>query len=317
MKKLLSLLLVLSLALCLCGCVTSPTAVKINGSAIDASEVAFYLHYNQSEGDLAQVKEAALKQLVTAELVRQKCKEMKLTLSDEQKKALAQEKKALKEQLGGTAAYLEYLEESLLTDRGYDKFQENTLYYEMLYHLVLEENKALYTDEYLRQFFTSDYLSIQYICLNRLDNEGNPLSEEADNAKRSQAESALNALLADNANIFTVIEEYNEDPDMMGLTEPLILSRNQIENDYPFLLAGFDLNIGEIDGIYTTDSGYYVLIRSSLSANYYTEHQEEIYYTAVDANFQKKMDAWQKASTIVTTKVFDQMTLENLTDYLK
>ncbi len=317
MKRLLSLLLICALAVSLCACVTSPTAVKVNGSAIDASEAAFYLHSNRDAGKLADVKAAALDQIATAELVRQKCKSMKLTLSKEQEQTLKQEKKDLVESLGGTAAYLDYLNSSYLTDRGYDKFQENNLYYQLLYNAILEKNKDTFTSEYLRQYFAANYIAIQYIAVSRLDNDGNPLSEEEDLAQRAKAEAALSAMMADNANFSAIIEEYNEDPEMMGLTEPLVMSRSMVQDDYAFLLPAFELNAGDFDGIYTTDEGYYILIRYAVSANYYSEHQEDIYYNAVDATFMKQMDAWKESSTITTTKVFDKMTLDNLSDYLK
>ena len=317
MKRCLSLLLLCALTLVLFGCVTSPTAIKINGVSMDASEVAFYLHYNKSAGSLEEVKAAALEQISTAELVRQKCKTMKLTLTKEQQETLKQEKEALIQQLGGTAAYLEYLNASYLTDRGYDKFQENSLYYQLLYNAVHEKNKDIYTGEYLGQFFTGNYLAIRYIAVSRLDNDGNPLSEAEDAAQKAKAEQALSAMLADNADLDAILDEYNEDPEMMGGTEPLVLSRSTVTKEYPFLLPAFELEPGDFDGIYTTDSGYYILIRSALSANYYSEHAEEIYYNAVDATFAAQIEAWKKESRITTTRVFDKMTLENLTDYLK
>ena len=317
MKRLLSFLLICALAVSLCACVTSPTAVKVNGSSIDASEVAFYLHANRDAGRLADVKAAALEQITTAELVRQKCKSMNLTLSKTQKQTLKQEKKDLVESLGGTAAYLDYLNSSYLTDRSYDKFQENALYYQMLYGAILEKNQDLFTSEYLRQYFAANYIAVQYIAISRLDNDGNPLDEDTDSAQRAKAEQALSAMMADNANYSAIIEEYNEDPEMIGLTEPLVMARSVVQDDYKFLLPAFELNAGDFDGIYTTDEGYYILIRYAVSANYYSEHQEEIYENALDAAFMEQMNAWKKSSSISTTKVFDEMTLENLSDYLK
>lgn len=317
MKRLLSFLLICALAVSLCACVTSPTAVKVNGSSIDASEVAFYLHANRDAGRLADVKAAALEQITTAELVRQKCKSMNLTLSKTQKQTLKQEKKDLVESLGGTAAYLDYLNSSYLTDRSYDKFQENALYYQMLYGAILEKNQDRFTSEYLRQYFAANYIAVQYIAISRLDNDGNPLDEDTDSAQRAKAEQALSAMMADNANYSAIIEEYNEDPEMIGLTEPLVMARSVVQDDYKFLLPAFELNAGDFDGIYTTDEGYYILIRYAVSANYYSEHQEEIYENALDAAFMEQMNAWKKSSSISTTKVFGEMTLENLSDYLK
>ena len=317
MKRVLSILLVCALTLSLCACATSPTAVKVNGTAIDASEVAFYLHYNRDAGSMDAVRAAALEQITTAELIRQKCKALKLSLSKEQKETLQQEKDALIQQLGGSAAYLSYLQSSYLTDRAYDKLQENGMYYQLLYNYLLEEHADLYTSEYLRQFFAANYVAVQYIGISRVDDNGNPLSEEDDAAQKAKAEAALSAMLADNADYAAIMEEYNEDPEMMGLTEPLVLSHDMAETDYPFLLPVFNLAAGEFDGIYTTDSGYYILMRFAVSANYYSEHQEDIYYTAVDATFQQVLDDMRETSHVTTGKVFQKMQLDNLADYLK
>lgn len=317
MKRFLSLVLLCALLCSLCACVTSPTAVKVNKSSIDASEVAFYLHTNRNVGTLTEIKAAALDQIITATLVRQKCESMKLTLSKEQKETLKQEKKALIENLGGTAAYLDYLNSSYLTDRGYDKLQENNQYYQLLYNAIWKKYQDTFTSEYLRQFFSANYIAVRYIAVNRLDNDGNPLSETEDQAQKAKAEQALSAMMAEGANIATIIEEYNEDPEMMGLTEPLVMSRSMAKNDYPFLLPAFDLTAGAFDGIYTTDEGYYIIIRYAVSANYYAEHEEDIYYTAVDAKFMEEMADWKKLCSVTTTKVFDKMNLDNLADYLK
>lgn len=317
MKRFLSLVLLCALLCSLCACVTSPTAVKVNKASIDASEVAFYLHTNRNAGTLAEVKAAALDQIVTATLVRQKCESMKLTLSKEQKETLKQEKNALIENLGGTAAYLDYLNSSYLTDRGYDKLQENNQYYQLLYNAIWKKYQDTFTSEYLRQFFSSNYIAVQYIAVNRLDNDGNPLSETEDQAQKAKAEQALSAMMTEGADITAIIEEYNEDPEMMGLTEPLVMSRRMAENDYPFLLPAFELAAGAFDGIYTTDEGYYIIIRYAVSANYYTEHEEEIYYSALDAKFMEEMADWKKKCSVTTTKVFDKMNLDNLADYLK
>ena len=147
-----SLALALLCALCLsllCGCSPSPTAVTVGNHKVDASEYAFFLHYNRasigadsgtvlySEADNTQAREAAVQQIVTNEVVRLKCEEFELELSDEQQATLAEAKAQLIENLGGKAAYLDYLNQSALTDRCYDKFQESSLYYDLLYDYIL------------------------------------------------------------------------------------------------------------------------------------------------------------------------------------
>ena len=161
-----------ALALCLglmltvlSGCSPSPTAITVGSRKVDASEYAFYLNYNRShseedssilydESALTTAREAAIQQITTNEVVRIKCEELGLTLSDSQKSILEANKKQLIESLGGTAKYLEYLKQSCLTDRAYDKFQENECYYDLLYQYMLQDSESYFTDETLRQYFS-------------------------------------------------------------------------------------------------------------------------------------------------------------------
>ena len=81
----------------LAGCSPSPAAVTVDGSQADAAELAFYLEYNRlnlaaEQGDetgeydeetTQMVKQQALEQIVTAEIVLAKCKEFDLKLTDD------------------------------------------------------------------------------------------------------------------------------------------------------------------------------------------------------------------------------------------
>ena len=165
----------------LCGCSPSPTAVTVGNRKVDASEYAFYLNYNRlstgeesgtvlfDEEDNALAREAALDQILTGEVVRLKCEEFGLELSANQRKALQSSKEQLVESLGGKAAYLKYLQQSCLTDRAYDKFQENDYYSAMLYNYMMTDSESYYTDESLRQYFTTHYATVKYIFFSFLD----------------------------------------------------------------------------------------------------------------------------------------------------
>ena len=146
MKKYRNILCCL-VALCLLGgCSPSPTAIVVGKNKVDAAELAFYLEYNRlnlqsqdgsteeedADPSLEEAKEAALEQIVTAEIVRQQCDKLGLELSKEEKEELEQNKDELIEAQGGTAGYLKYLRQSDMADRVYDKFQENTIYYDKL-----------------------------------------------------------------------------------------------------------------------------------------------------------------------------------------
>ena len=94
MKKYRNILCCL-VALCLLGgCSPSPTAIVVGKNKVDAAELAFYLEYNRlnlqsqdgsteeedADPSLEEAKEAALEQIVTAEIVRQQCDKLGLEL---------------------------------------------------------------------------------------------------------------------------------------------------------------------------------------------------------------------------------------------
>ena len=104
MKKYRNILCCL-VALCLLGgCSPSPTAIVVEKNKVDAAELAFYLEYNRlnlqsqdgsteeedADPSLEEAKEAALEQIVTAEIVRQQCDKLGLELSKEEKEELEQ-----------------------------------------------------------------------------------------------------------------------------------------------------------------------------------------------------------------------------------
>ena len=179
------------LCLVLCGCSPSPTAITVGTQKVDLATYAFYIHYNlmnlsteygytsdtlYSDEMTSQIKEDALDQTVTAQIIRLKCEELGLSLDDEELQSLEDDKKEFIESLGGKYAYLDFLRESALTDRSYDAFQEDSLYYDKLYEYLCAEATEYYTDENLRQFFSENYINVKYIRLSIVDENGNTIS---------------------------------------------------------------------------------------------------------------------------------------------
>ena len=83
MKRFFALALALACLLALSGCAPSPTAVTVGGRKVDASEYAFYLHYNcdahedesvpYTDAETAAARAKALEQITTGEVVCGNC----------------------------------------------------------------------------------------------------------------------------------------------------------------------------------------------------------------------------------------------------
>ncbi len=331
MKKLLAGTLSIVLCLSLCACSPSPTAVVVGGRSVDASGLAFYIHYNllnlSSQYGYAsdtlyddemteRVKNDALDQAVTAQIVRIQCAERGISLSDEQRDELKEDKKAFTESLGGKYAYLEFLRESAMTDRSYDAFQEDALYYDLLYDDVCLEATEYYTDENLRQFFSENYITVKYIRLGTIDEEGNPLSELDSAGKLTQANAVLEQATQEGADFDALIAQYNDDPIMENHPDGLVVGIAEAEGS-AYLEPAFSLAEGEIGGVYTASDGYYIVKRTAVSASYFEENQANILQSAIDWYFTQSLNQWKEDAQVTTTAVYKKINLENYMDYIK
>lgn len=307
----------------LCGCSPSPTAVTVGNRKVDASEYAFYLNYNRlstgeesgtvlfDEEDNALAREAALDQILTGEVVRLKCEEFGLELSANQRKALQSSKEQLVESLGGKAAYLKYLQQSCLTDRAYDKFQENDYYSAMLYNYMMTDSESYYTDESLRQYFTTHYATVKYIFFSFLDEDGNKLDKEARQHILDLTLTLSN--LAPDADFDALMAEYNEDVSMTSGFPISMLEAASTE----YLTTLFDLEENEVSKPIIQDDGCYILKRCPIPAGYYDENQREIFLAACNDRFEQSMAQWKTEYTVKVAGVVNNINLSNLTDYVK
>jgi len=321
-------------ALCLClllalplltGCSPSPTAVTVGDREVDASEYAFYLHYNRiatgeesgtilyDEENNRIAREAAIEQIVTNEVVRLKCEEFDLKLSKAQKEALDTAKDHLVESLGGMAAYLEYLNQSYLTDRAYDKFQENAYYSQLLYDYMTRDSQGFYTDESLRKYFSSHYTTVKYIYFSFTDDDGNLLDREAREGILNTAVSVSETARGVGADFDALMAQYNED---LTMTVGFPISKLEAAST-EHLTTLFDLEENQVSDPVVMADGCYILKRCPVSASYYDENQRDIFLAACNDRFEESMAQWRSEYTVKVAKIVDKINLSNLAEYVK
>lgn len=325
-KKITALALACILLLTLLtGCSPSPTAVTVGDRKVDASEYAFYLHYNRiSTGEESgtilydddanqAAREAALDQIVTNEVLRLKCEEFGLELSKEQKASLKSAKDQLIESLGGSAAYLDYLNQSLLTDRAYDKFQENGYYSQLLYDYMTTDSQSYFTDEALRQYFASNYATVKYIFFSFTDEDGNEFDREAREGILENAEAVALSAREESADFDALMAEYNED---VSMTAGFPISRLEAAST-EYLTALFDLEENQVSDPILQSDGCYILKRCPVAVTYYDENQRDIFLAACNDRFEEAMTQWKTEYEVKVAKIVDKINLSNLGDYVK
>ena len=329
-KKILVLVLSLLIALSVFSCTASPTAMKVGDRKVDASEYAYYLNYNHlnlsmktsgiiltADEMLARAHEVTQSQIAENELIFRACEELELELPRELKEELKLEKEEWIESLGGLSGYLDYLNEHAMTDRLYDKLQEQSYYYSMLHdHLAEAEGSVILDDQGLRQFFSENYIKVKYIRLSTLDANGTPLADAAKNDLHERAKGILTQIRSGELDFDYAMATYNDDPIMTerptGIT---VSSQDGLIREY--ITDVFALQDGEIGGIYQYSDGYYILQRQAVDANYFNENYEQILLTAADWTFSNFIADAKANTTITVSNVCKKINFENYKDYIK
>lgn len=328
MKKVPAIAFILALLLGLSACSPSPTALSVDGSKVDASEYAFFLNLNRPSGskgsaytpeELETARALALDQITTHEVVRLQCKAHDLRLSDEQQALLAEEKQALIDTLGGKAAYLEYLNSYGLTDRLYDKMQQNTLLYDLLYtHITEELDQAHYGDEALRRYFAENYIVVKYLRISLLDEDGHRVSGEVAAERQRQAYAAHAAIAAggDFGEVAAEYGDYDDDEALAAAREGVVTSLQEAQGQ-PWLLRAFDMKSGEVSPVCDMNDGYYIIKRLELSASYFEVNRDYILASAQAYDFSQKLAQWKQDATVKIRKVTEKIDLHNFMEYVK
>lgn len=315
------------IALLFSACSPSPSAVTVGTAHADAAEYAFYVHHNVQtiESDYGYVpngiypaeitdavKADALDQLVTAQVIRLKCRELGLKLTDAEIEQLKTDKQELVDSLGGKYAFLGYLRESALTDRTYDSFAENALYYNKLYDYVAQHDTTIDSDEELRRFFAENYITVKYI---RLGTSGDEASYTPDDAK-SLAEDILREAKEGKITFEELMETYNDDP-MMSLNPEGIVIGIMESRGSTYLEGAFTLAENEVGGVYTAPDGLYVVKRLPVSASYFDENRDAIHESVIEWKYSQQLEEWKTQTTVTTSSVYKKINLENYMDYVK
>lgn len=329
-KKALVLVLAILVALSVFNCAASPTAMKIGNRKVDASEYSYYLNYNHlnlsmktsgtiltADEMLARAHEVTQQQIIENELIAIACEDLELELSKELKEQLAEEKEEWIDSLGGLAGYLSYLNDNAMTDRLYDKLQEQSYTYSMLHdYLAQAEGSVVLDDQGLRQFFAENYIKVKYIRLTTLDENGLPYNDATMNDIHEQAKSVLTQIKNGELDFDYAMATYNDDPIMTerptGIT---VSSQDGLIREY--ITDAFALKDGEVGGVYLYSDGYYILQRQAVDANYYDENHEQILLTAANWTFSNYISDAAAVTPITVSSVCKKINFENYKNYIK
>lgn len=325
MKRSAAAVMLLALCLTLCACRGKDAAMTVGDSKIEQAEYVFYLNYNRlklfgecdsyTNAQLQSARQAAIVQIVTAQTVREKCRELGIEPDDRQLAQAGSEKADLTASLGGKKGFEKYLKTSCLTERTYDKLSQNDLYYSLLLDHYTRQNEAKYTTEYLQDYYADNYIWLKYIRLSLHTDTGERVS-----AKEEQKISELADTVAQKAKNGSDFDEliwsYSDDSGVAGGSEGVIISRRAGESQ-AYVQAAFELKNGETSGVITQSDGLYIVKRLNAPLKYLEPNLDSVKKTAAESDFALQLAEWTAQAQVELKKSVDKITFGNMHKYVK
>lgn len=315
----------------------APVVMTVNGEEVRADEYAGmvynYMQYyanmyasfgltdvwNNEEfapalGEMAQT--AAYNQVIAAHVVKQEFDEAGLQLSYAQQKELKSQVQDPIDQYG-EELYNLMLAQSGFTPDLYSNMAYVSACYQVLEDYYYGENGVNNpTDEELlaqlkETYPEGDAIAAEHILI-ALNNQMTGETRTNEEAKAA-AQEVLDRLNA-GENFEDVMNEVSEDPGLASYPNGYIFVEGQMLQ--PFYEAAIALKEGEVSGLVETTEGYHIIKR--VPVDY--EGQLDVYHDELVAAMGATMDnlftEWLDGADVQTTDTYDQITWENVQDYL-
>lgn len=316
----------------------APVVMTVNGDEIHSDEYAGYMEYNMAyyasmyaqmgisdlwnNAEAAAVfgpsmPDAAKEQAVYTRVIMQKMKELGLSLSYSQEKQLAN---ARKQTIDNTSydGYLNQIAQFGFSDTAYTNFMYLSLCYQTLEDYYYGENGVnVPSEEELKQYFEDNYITAKHILITTTNSETG--ETRTDEEAKALAQSILDRI--NNGEDFdTLMTQYNEDPGMASNPNGYTFTDGQMVDE--FYEGAKALGEGEVSGLVKSQYGYHIIMRTVLDESQLDSNRDDIVSAIASTkdgaagSMDELLTQWIEAADVETTDVYDEITYENVADYL-
>ncbi|MBR5322654.1 MAG: peptidylprolyl isomerase [Clostridia bacterium] len=192
--------------------------------------------------------------------------------------------------------YIASLEKSFLTEDVYRFVLEvQQLEYLVYEHLMSESSGIINVDDAtLEKALDEEFVRATHILF----------TYENEEERKAQLEKANQILekLKNGEDFETLKEEYSADTDLKGNKDGYYFTHGEFKNEFEY--TAFDLEVGEISEVITTDVGYHIVKRLPIEDDYVNEYFEELRTQYKTALYYKKVE-----------EKYEQFTFEYEEDY--
>ena len=333
MKKIMKLCALMCIAcimtLSLSGCqvVNNTTLATVNGEKITKADFDYYYYVvkqtmlseanvsatgatefwketeidGKNAGDVA--KERALEEAVKMVVQKQKAGEMGITIDEEGKKIINQQKSTIINNLGGRGQYESALKDMGMTKESLDAFMEHSYYSGMLYaKMTTEDEKYAVANETADAYTMENNISAKHILFSTVDESGLALLADDIAAKKKLADDTLAKIKA-GADFDSLMNELSEDPGLA--TNPNGYEFGRGEMVASFENAAFALPVNGVSEIVESNYGYHIIKR--VPRNFDAETLNSLRESSIDDIcfdiFEEDIEKWKNEAKVeVMTK---------------
>ncbi len=255
----------------------------------------------KNAGDVA--KERALEEAVKMMVQKQKAEELGITIDEDGRKIINQQKLTVINNLGGRGQYKSALKEMGMTEESLDAFMEHSYYSGMLYaKMTAEDEKYAVTDEAADAYTMENNIAAKHILFSTVDENGAALPQEDVAAKKKLADDTL-AKIKGGADFDALMNELSEDPGLATSPDGYEFGRGEMVE--PFENAAFDLSVGGVSELVETNYGYHIIKR--IPRNFDAETLNSLRESSTDDIwndiFDKDIETWKNEAKVeVMTK---------------
>lgn len=295
-----------------------PFVMKIDGNIISIEEYRSYFLSTKAQfeamtggSDLiwtsnpelqSMITETAEQQIMETYAIKRMAKDIKLELTDADKKEVDEIIAKVKTDFGTDEAYQQALLDSYLTEAIYrDSVETDKLASNIYEYYFGEKGTKVMSDEDVLKKVNESYVHVKHVLIEK-DAEGETTKKDlaTEVAAKAKAGEDFDAL----------IKEYGTDPGMEASPDGYYFTFGEMVK--PFEDASFAMKVDEVSDIVESDFGYHIIKKYPIQEEYVKTNKAQFTEAAYQEIISGILDEAVKALEVEKWEKYDTLTIETM-----
>lgn len=306
------------------GIAADKEVASVDGEKITVQEFEFFLQSVKSQMEseakpeeveklwdteeaVKAAKDKALEEVVKYKVQLKKAKELGLSLTEQEKEEVVEQKKSYVDYIGGRENYKKQLDEMKLSDKSFTTLLENYKLTEKLFNKITSEGTEYnISEQEIKEYyeknkedFKQEKVKAKHILFSTVDDSGQPLPEDKQNEAEKKAEEIYEKI-KNGEDFDQLMNEYSQDPGLQTNPDGYTFGRGEMVPE--FEQTAYALKPGEVSEIVKTDFGYHIIKVLDKFVDYYPLDQVKEYLKRIIINekYNRQIEVWREQMDIQT-----------------